>query len=206
MTMFLTFCRQALSQDAQGQFYSKFNSIVRDVRNKDPKWFRGLFCIGCNEVLRNLDGNIVGVIFSQKLFSLGIGSHILTACKLKDVPCIILMCNTEMSKWVPGPNPSISCVGLRRKIDSERLNCLGLKETEYAYESIRSALSQLIIGYQSTFEVPYLDINNINIPQVQIRPLNLKTLVVNPKIDYPKCMRRSEKRKLRKERRKGSNK
>lgn len=175
---------------------------MRDVRSKDAKWFKGLFCIGCNEVLRGLEGEIVGVIFSQKLFSLGIGNHILTACRLRKVPCIILANNAEMTKWLPGSSsPSVSCVGLKSRADPERLRSLGLREAEYTYESVRSALAQLIRSNQSAFEVPYLDINNLSIPQIQISPPSLETLIVDPKIDYPKCMRRSEKRKLRKERR-----
>ncbi|OII74073.1 uncharacterized protein cubi_02875 [Cryptosporidium ubiquitum] len=189
---------QALSQDAQGLFYSKFNG---DIRNKDTKWSRGLFYIGCNEVLRNIDKNIVGVIFTQKLFSLGIGNHILIACKIRNVPCIILANNGEMVKWHPGSSLSMSCVGLRGKIEPERLNTLGLKGTEYTYEVTRSCLAKLINSSQSKFDIPYLDINSKDSPQVQIQLPSIHTLVVDPKIEYPKCMRRSEKRRLRKERR-----
>lgn len=104
-----------------------------------------------------------------------------------------------MIKWLPGSSLSMSCVGLRKKIEAEKLKTLGSKETEYVYETIRSGLEHLIKLNQGKFEVPYLDIDSINIPQIQ--PPSIKTLVVDPKIEYPKCMRRSEKRKLRKERR-----
>ncbi|QOY40516.1 Uncharacterized protein CPATCC_0007770, partial [Cryptosporidium parvum] len=191
---------QVLTQDAHELFYNKFNSVVRNIRNKDIKWSRGLFFIGCNEVLRNIV-SIAGVIFTQKLFSLGIGNHILTACKINNVPCVILANNDEMAKWLPGSSLSMSCVGLREKIEPERLKSLGSKEPEYSYETVRSGLVQLIKSNQSKFEIPYLEADGISSPQIQILPPSIKTLVVNPKIEYPKCMRRSEKRKLRKERR-----
>ncbi|KAH8582422.1 uncharacterized protein ELE39_001078 [Cryptosporidium sp. chipmunk genotype I] len=188
---------QALTPDAHVLFYNKFN---RDIRNKDIKWSRGLFYIGCNEVLRNID-NIVGVIFTQKLFLLGVGNHILIACKIRNIPCVILANNEEIAKWHPGSSLSISCIGLRGKIEPERLKSLGSKESEYVYEAARSGLTQLIKSNQSKFEIPYIEIGDVNSSQIQIQPPSIKTLVVDPKIEYPKCMRRSEKRRLRKERR-----
>ncbi|KAK9171458.1 hypothetical protein CmeUKMEL1_04365 [Cryptosporidium meleagridis] len=159
--------------------------IVRNIRNNDIKWSRGLFYIGCNEVLRNI-ASIAGVIFTQKLFSLGIGSHILTACKINNVPCVILANNDGMTKWLNGSSLSVSCVGLREKIESERLKSFGSKESEYAYEAVRSSLVQLIKSNQSKFEIPYLEMNAISSSQIQILPPNVKTLIVNPKIEYSK--------------------
>ncbi|XP_668493.1 hypothetical protein [Cryptosporidium hominis TU502] len=106
-----------------------------------------------------------------------------------------------MAKWIPGSSLSMSCVGLREKIEPERLKSLGSKESEYSYETVRSGLVQLIKSNQIKFEIPYLEADGISSPQIQILPPSIKTLIVNPKIEYPKCMRRSEKRKLRKERR-----
>ncbi|KAF7459028.1 hypothetical protein HWI79_358 [Cryptosporidium felis] len=159
------------------------------------KWLKQLFFVGCNEVLKNAPNSISGVIFSQKLFSLGIGSHILTICKIKDIPCVILPNNDLFAKLSSNSPISMSCIGLRNKV------LLGAEEV---YEPVRFRLEQLIRAQRSSFEVPYLTLDgsfDLNKSHVKIIPPIVGTTVVNPKIEYPKSMKRSEKRKLRKERR-----
>ncbi|KAH8741627.1 hypothetical protein FG386_003601 [Cryptosporidium ryanae] len=194
---------QALSEDSQNLFLSEFDSILREVRYESANWFRPLVYIGCNEVLHNID-NICGVVIHQRLFNLGIGNHILVLCGINEVPCVILSKHEEISKWYPNPNLSF-CFGLRKGVDETRLGKLKTKITIQNCESLRVKLEELINKSKSSFEIPYLiPSHNFedNTVKVKLLPPLIRSRIVEPKIEYPKYMKRKERKKLRKERRK----
>ncbi|KAH7650333.1 hypothetical protein FG379_003405 [Cryptosporidium bovis] len=193
---------QALNEDAQNIFLSEFNSILREVRHESANWFRPLVYIGCNEVLQNVN-NICGVVIHQRLFTLGIGDHILVLCCINKIPCVILSKHEEISKWYPNPNLSF-CFGLRKSVNETRLGELKTKVTIQNCEVLRIKLEALINKSKSAFEIPYLILGDNfedNIPETKLQPPLIRSRIVEPKIEYPKSMRRKERRKLRKERR-----